>query len=149
MSIPDDEWRENASVENSLMKKAKKTNEFEEKQKKKKKEKKKPYSQRIKERMGKCYEEKPFKIQAKRKKIVMMKFQVLLTKAMKTLREKKLTETETMTVESKRVKTTIKHPRERKNFINKKWRKIIQNCSYPENLTLIPKKCLINYFYST
>ena len=41
MSIPDDEWRENASVENSLMKKAKKTNEFEEKQKKKKKRNKK------------------------------------------------------------------------------------------------------------
>ena len=47
MSIPDDEWRENASVENSLMKKGKKTNEFEEKQKKKK-EIKKPYSQHIK-----------------------------------------------------------------------------------------------------
>ena len=31
----------------------------------------------------------------------MMKFQVLLTKAMKTLREKKLIETETMTVNQK------------------------------------------------
>ena len=40
MSIPDDEWRENASVENCLMKKAKKKNEFEEKQKKTKRNKK-------------------------------------------------------------------------------------------------------------
>ena len=67
MSIPDDEWRENASVENSLMKKAKKTNEFEEKQKKQK-EIKKPYSQRIKERVGKFMRKNHLKFRQKEKK---------------------------------------------------------------------------------
>ena len=66
MSIDDDKKRENASIENSLMKKRK--NEFEEEQEKNKSKFKKTYAQRIKERMGEYYEEKPFKIHAKRKK---------------------------------------------------------------------------------
>ena len=61
MSIDDDEKRQNASAEKSLMKKVKIKNEF-------------------KERMGEYYEEKPFKIPAERKKINMVKFQMLLKK---------------------------------------------------------------------
>ena len=59
MSIDDDKKRENASVENSLMKKVKIKNEFEREQtnkkkktKKKRKRSKKTYTQRVKERMG-------------------------------------------------------------------------------------------------
>ena len=48
--------------------------------KKKKEEIKKTYVQRVKERMGEYYEEKPFKIPAERKKINMVKFQMLLKK---------------------------------------------------------------------
>ena len=69
MLIDDDEKRENASFENSLMKKVNVKNEFEEVlEKKLKKKLKKTYAQRIKERMGEYYEEKPFKIHVKRKK---------------------------------------------------------------------------------
>ena len=68
MSIDDDEKKQNASVENSLMKKVKIKNEFEREQKKKKKKQeevsKKTYTQGVKERMGEYYEEKPFKIHA-------------------------------------------------------------------------------------
>ena len=53
MLIDNDEKRENASAENSLMKKVKIINEFEREQK---------------ERMGEYYEGKPFKIHAKRKR---------------------------------------------------------------------------------
>ena len=79
MLIDDDEKRENASVENSLMKKVKVKNEFEEEREKNLKKKifKKTYAQRIKERMGEYYEEKPFKIHVKRKKdeiLEMVKF---------------------------------------------------------------------------
>ena len=53
MSIDDDKKRENASFENSLMKKVKIKNEFEGEQKEKKQEEvKKNYTQRVKERMG-------------------------------------------------------------------------------------------------
>ena len=68
MSIDDDKKRENVSIENSLMKKVKRKNEFDEEQEKNKNKFKKTYNQRIKERMGEYYEEKPFKIHAKRKK---------------------------------------------------------------------------------
>ena len=74
MLIDDDEKRENATVENSLMKKVKIKNEFEQDQEKNKNKLKKTYAQRIKERMSKYYEENPFKIHSKRKKIIMVKF---------------------------------------------------------------------------
>ena len=51
MSIDDDKKRENASVENSLMKKEKAKNELERGQKKKKKDQN-SYAQRVKERIG-------------------------------------------------------------------------------------------------
>ena len=54
--------------------------------------------------MGKYYEEKPFKIHVKRKKIITVKFQMLFTKTLKTLKEKKPTKAQTKTVESKKSK---------------------------------------------
>ena len=48
--------------------------------KKKKNKVKKTYAQRVKERMGEYYEEKPFKIHAKEKEICMVKFKMLLKK---------------------------------------------------------------------
>ena len=80
MSIDDDKKRENVSIENSLMKKVKRKNEFEEEQEKNKNKFKKTYAQHIKERMGEYYEEKPFKIHAKEKEIYMVKFKTLLKK---------------------------------------------------------------------
>ena len=56
--IDDNKKRENASVENSLMKKVKLKNEFEGEQKKRKTSKKN-YTQCVKERMGEYYEKKP------------------------------------------------------------------------------------------
>ena len=67
MSIDDDKKRQDASVENSLMKKVKTKNEFEGR-KKNRKRSKKTYAQRVKERISEYYEEKPFKIHAKRKR---------------------------------------------------------------------------------
>ena len=64
MSIHDNEKTENASIENSLMKK-----EFGEEQQKNKNKQPTlpaPHVQHFKERMGEYYEEKPFKIHAKR-----------------------------------------------------------------------------------
>ena len=69
MSIHDNEKTENASIENSLMKKVKIKNEFGEEQQKNKNKQPTlpaPHLQHFKERMGEYYEEKPFKIHAKR-----------------------------------------------------------------------------------
>ena len=70
------------------MKKVQIKSEFQEEQENNEKEMKKTQAQCIKERMGECYEEKLFKIQVKRKKINAVKFQMLLTKTMTTLKEK-------------------------------------------------------------
>ena len=75
----DDKKRQDASVENSLIKKVKMKNEFEGR-KKNRKRLKKSYAQRVKERISEYYEEKPLKIHAKRKKINMTKFQMSLKK---------------------------------------------------------------------
>ena len=50
--------------------------------------------------MGEYYEQKPFKIHAKRKKIIAVKFQMLFTKTVKTLKEKKPMKAQTKAVES-------------------------------------------------
>ena len=48
---------------------------------------------------------------------------MLLTKTMKTLKEKKTTKAQTLIVESKRTKTTMKHLRERKKIREQKMAK--------------------------
>ena len=103
----------------------------------------------MKERMGKYYEEKPFKIHVKRKKIITVKFQMLFTKTLKTLKEKKPTKAQTKTVGSRKAKTTIKHPRVRKKLREEKMVGSNSSCCYLESLTLIPKKFQINNFYLT
>ena len=64
----------------------------------------------------------------------------VINKNNENVKRKEPMKAQTVTVESKKAKTTIKHPRETKNFANKKWQKINQNCCYLENLTLILKK---------
>ena len=64
----------------------------------------------------------------------------VINKNNENVKRKKPMKAQTVTVESKKAKTTIKHPRETKNFANKKWQKINQNCCYLENFTLIMKK---------
>ena len=89
MSIDDGKKRENESVQNSLMKKVKIKNKFEEEQKKIKKNKfKETYALRIKKKMGEYYEKKQFKIHAKRKKDNYSKILNVIKKTMKTLKEK-------------------------------------------------------------
>ena len=89
MSIDDGKKRENESVQNSLMKKVKIKNKFEEEQKKIKKNKfKETYALRIKKKMGEYYEKKQFKSHAKRKKDNYSKILNVIKKTMKTLKEK-------------------------------------------------------------
>ena len=121
------------------MKKIKIKNEFEEEQEKNKNKSKQTYTQHIKERMGEYYEEKPSTFHAKRKKDNYREILDVTNKNNENVITKKPMKAQTMTVGSKRVKTKIKHPRQRKNAANKKWQKIIQNFCYLENLTLIPK----------
>ena len=68
---------------------------------------------------------------------------------MKTLKEKKTANAQTKTVESRKAKTTIKHPRKRKRLCEEKMAENNSSCCYLENLTLIPKKFWINNFYLT
>ena len=74
MSIDDDKKRENGSVKNSLMNNLKIKNEFEEEQEKNK-NKKTPTLIALRKGWVNdgCTEEKPFKIHAKRKKIITVK----------------------------------------------------------------------------
>ena len=89
MSIDDGKKRENESVQNSLMKKVKIKNKFEEEQKKIKKNKfKETYALRIKKKMGEYYEKKQFKSHAKRKKDNYSNILNVIKKTMKTLKEK-------------------------------------------------------------
>ena len=84
MSIDDGKKRENESVQNSLMKKVKIKNKFEEEQKKIKKNKfKETYALRIKKKMGEYYEKKQFKSHAKRKKDNNSKILNVIKKTMK------------------------------------------------------------------
>ena len=140
MLIEDDKKRENGSVENSLMIKVKIKNEFEVDQEKNKKKFRKTYAQRVKERMSEYCEEKPFKIHAKRKKDNYGEILDVINNDNGNVKRKKRMKAQTKTVESKRAKTTIKHPSKEKIFVNKKWWKKIQNSCYLENLILILKK---------
>ena len=99
--------------------------------------------------MGEYYEEKPFKIHAKRKRNKYGEISNVIKKNNENVTRKKPTKAQTMTVESSKAKTSIIHLRQRKNFANKKWRKTIRNCCYRENLTLILKEFSINRFYLT
>ena len=91
MSIDDDEERESASVENSLMKKVKIKNGFEGEQRKKKKvrrgEKKLTLSL-LRKRWVNIMRKNRLKFTQKEKEINMVKFQMLLKKTMKMLQEK-------------------------------------------------------------
>ena len=127
ISIDDDKKRENASIENSLMKKVKIKNEFagEQKKKKKKEEVKKTYTQRVKERMGEHYEEKTFKIHTKRKKYKYGEISNVIKENNKNVKRKKPKKAQTMTAESSKAKTTIIYPRQRKNLRKQKlWKTI-------------------------
>ena len=64
--------------------------------------------------MGECYEEKLFKIQVKRKKNKCSEILDVINKNNDNVKRKKSTKAQTMTVESKKVKTIIKYPRKRK-----------------------------------
>ena len=96
MSIDDDKKRENASVENSLMKKVKIKNEFEREQtnKKKKQKKKKGRGQKkltlnvLRKGWVNSMRKNHLKFAEKGKEINMVKFQILLKKKMKMLLEK-------------------------------------------------------------
>ena len=109
-------------------------------QEKNKKKFRKTYAQRVKERMSEYCEEKPFKIHAKRKKDNYGEILDVINNDNGNVKRKKRMKAQTKTVESKRVKTTIKHPSKEKIFVNKKWWKMIQNSCYLENLILILKK---------
>ena len=101
---------------------------------------KKTYTQRVKEMMGEYYEDKPFKIHAKRKKVKYGEILNVINKKNENVTRKKLTKAQTMTVEPSKAKITINYPRHKENFPSKKWWKTIQSCCYQENLTLIMKK---------
>ena len=77
---------------------------------------KKTYAQRVKERMGEYYEEKPFKIHAKRKRDKYGEISNVIKKSDENVTRKKLTKAQTMTVESGKAKTTIIHPTQRKKL---------------------------------
>ena len=126
ISIDDDKKRENASIENSLVKKVKIKNEFAGEQKKKKKEEvKKTYTQRVKERMGEHYKEKTFKIHTKRKKCKYGEISNVIKENNKNVKRKKPKKAQTMTAESSKAKTTIIYPRQRKNLRKQKlWKTI-------------------------
>ena len=133
MSIDDDKKRKNASVENSLIKKVKIKNEFEGKQKKKKQKKKnkknrkrskKSYTQRVKERMGEYYEEKPVKIHAKRKRDKYGEISNVIKKQWKCYKKK----TDEGTNNDSWIKQGQIFTRGKENYC------------YQENLTLILKK---------
>ena len=89
ISIDDDKKRENASIENSLMKKVKIKNEFEGEQKKiKRKRSKKLTLNVLRKGWVNIMREKHLKFTQKEKKISMVKFQMLLKKTTKILKEK-------------------------------------------------------------
>ena len=89
--------------------------------------------------MGEYYEEKPFKIHAKRKQYDYGEILDVINKNNENIKRKNPKKALTMTDESKRAKTTNIQGKE-KNFANDKWWKIIQNCCYLENVILILKK---------
>ena len=120
MSIDDDKKGQNVSAENSLMKKVKTKNEFEGGQtKKNRKSSKKNYTQRVKERVGEYYEEKPFKIHAK-KRDNNSEISNVIKKNNENVTAKKPTKAQAMRVESNKAKTTIIHPRKRKKLCEQK-----------------------------
>ena len=76
--------------------------------------------------MGEYYEEKPFKIHAKRKQYDYGEILDVITKNNENIKRKNTKKALTMTDESKRANTTIKYPRERKKL---RERKMVENNS--------------------
>ena len=70
--------------------------------------------------MGEYYEEKPFKIHAKRKKDKYGKTSNVIKKNIENVIRKNSTKAQTMTVESSKGKTTIIQPRQRKKLCKQK-----------------------------
>ena len=68
---------------------------------------KKTYSQRINERMGEYYQEKPFKVHAKRKKDNYGEILDVINKNNENVKRKKATKAQTMTVQSKEWKQQL------------------------------------------
>ena len=66
--------------------------------------------------MGNYYEEKSFKIHTKRKKVSYGEILDVIIKINKHVKRKNPTKAQTRTVESKKAKTTIRHPSERKKL---------------------------------
>ena len=67
---------------------------------------------------------------------------MLSLKSINTLKETTQRKHKQGQLNQKKQKTTIRHPTERKKLCEKKWQRIIQNCCYLENLTLIPEEIL-------
>ena len=70
--------------------------------------------------MGECYEEKPFKIHAKRKRNKYGEISNVIKKNNENVTRKKPTKAQTMTVESSKAKTSIIHLRQRKKLRKQK-----------------------------
>ena len=70
--------------------------------------------------MGEYYEEKPFKIHAKRKRDKYGEVLNVIKKSNENVTRKKLTKAQTMTVKSGKAKTTIIQPRQRKKICSQK-----------------------------
>ena len=92
------------------------------------------------ERMGEYYDEKPFKIHAKRKKHKYSEISNVIRKAMKMLQEKNRQRHKQSQLNQLKQKQQLFTRSKKKNFANKKCWKTIQNCCYRESLTLILKK---------
>ena len=101
-------------------------NEFEGKRKKTKKPpkigrgRKKSYTQRVKERMGEYYEEKPFKIHEKEKKDKYGDISNFIEKNNENVIRKKPTKAQIMTAKSSKAKATIIRLRQRKKLCKQK-----------------------------
>ena len=115
--IDDNKKRENASIENSLMKKVKLKNEFEGEQKKRKTSKKITFNVLRKEWVN-IMRKNPFKIHAKRKRGKYGEISSVIKKNNENVTRKKPKKAQT--VESSKAKTTITHRRQRKKLHKQK-----------------------------
>ena len=88
--------------------------------KKYRKRSKKTYTQPAKLKMGEYYEEKPFKIHAKEKRDKYDGISNVIKNNNENVKRKKLTKAQTMTVKSSKTKTTIIHPKQRKELREQK-----------------------------
>ena len=113
---------------------------------------KKPYTQRVKERMGEYYEEKPFKIHAKRKRDKCGEISNVFKKnnvTRKNVTRKKPTKAQKTTVQSSQAKTTIIYPRHRKKLREQKMAENNSKLLLLGKFDFDPEEILDNCYYST